>query len=185
MGGSGREGEKERERSAFFSGVVVPFLSQHTVEMEIRNMFLTNLSDEEELTSCFDFCADFISFCVERVLVLERFLVFEIFVFGRRVRLLGRKIGLKKSRAIIDMCVVFDNERESKKSLSTISIRVVIIMSPSFIPNTFNTTAVSACHENTMICDKRSNRVERFECSYSMLDCEEKCEFPHELSLLL
>ena len=30
------------------------------MEMEIRNMFLTNLSDEEEFTSCFDFCADFI-----------------------------------------------------------------------------------------------------------------------------
>ena len=41
---------------------VVPFLNQHTVEMEIRNMFLTNLSDDEEFTSCFDFCADFIFF---------------------------------------------------------------------------------------------------------------------------
>ena len=51
--------EWERER---FSRRVVPFLNQHTVEMEIRNMFLTNLSDDEDFTSCFDFCADFIFF---------------------------------------------------------------------------------------------------------------------------
>ena len=47
-------GERERRKN-------VPFMSQQTVEMEIRNMFLTNLRDEEEFTSCFDFCADFIS----------------------------------------------------------------------------------------------------------------------------
>ena len=36
-------------------------------------------------------------------------------------------------------------------------------------------------HKNTIVCNEGTNRAERFECSYTVLDCEKKCKIPHGL----
>ena len=53
-------------------------------------------------------------------------------------------------------------------------------------PNTFLTKIVSIYHENAVECDERTDFVVHLECSRTtMLDCEGKCEIPHEASLFV
>ena len=49
---------------------------------------------------------------------------------------------------------------------------ILIIATLILSPNTFLTYIISGSHENPVKRDERSNRVVRFEGSYTVLDCE-------------
>ena len=61
----------------------------------------------------------------------------------------------------------------------------LIIATLIFSPNAFITKIITRSHEYAVKRDERTNRVVRFEGSYTVLDCEEKGEVPHETSLLV
>ena len=84
------------------------------------------------------------------------------------------KLGKDPETAVIQAL----EENDSKRARTILSMVF-------YSPNTPLTKFISRSHENAVKSNERTNRVVSFECSHSMLPCEEKCKIPHETSLLV
>ena len=102
------------------------------------------------------------------------------------------KVKLPKLPELPSRTKIRIQEGEKKENSHLHYHRVLCIIIKGFItnhrsqpPRTLITETVPMFHENAMKSDERTNCVVRFEGSFTMLDCQRKCQIPQEVSLLI